>query len=206
MPYPNGASASAPRAGRNGKGQRPARRFTGDSVRADKERQTFLKANTCTREPAGTASSTTEAPTKRTKAAITAHIASLRERGRIQEPGQTVRANRVCIKGIHMKRQTHTFVSGRLMRQKVSQVCPEVSGVRTTTWGGFAAEEIVLNTAPTTFNQLVTPSRSRQRHGDGARSKLMTPDRNVVRSRVRGVLRPKPRWSKAWFRIWCFYF
>jgi hypothetical protein len=76
-PYPKGASASAPRVGRNGRGQRPATRDTGGSARADRERRTSPEANT--REPAGTASSATEAPTKRTKAAITEHTASRRE-------------------------------------------------------------------------------------------------------------------------------
>jgi hypothetical protein len=67
-PYPNGASASAPRAGGNGSGQRPATRDTGGSARADREQRTRPEANT--HEPAGTTSSAKEAPTKRTKAAI----------------------------------------------------------------------------------------------------------------------------------------
>jgi hypothetical protein len=66
-----------------------------------------------------------------------------------------------------MKRQTHALASGRLMRQELPEFRPEVSGVRTTTWGSFATEEIALNTAPTTFNQRVTPSRASWGHGDG---------------------------------------
>jgi hypothetical protein len=77
-PYPNGASASAPRAGRNGRGQHRATRDAGGSTRADRERRTSPEANT--QEPAGITSSATEAPTKRTKAAITEHTASRRER------------------------------------------------------------------------------------------------------------------------------
>jgi hypothetical protein len=77
-PHPNGASASAPQAGRNGRGQRPATRDTGGSARADRERRRSPEANT--HELTGTTSSATEAPTKRTKAAITEHSASRRER------------------------------------------------------------------------------------------------------------------------------
>jgi hypothetical protein len=62
-----------------------------------------------------------------------------------------------------MKHQT----SGRLRRQEVAKVCPEVSGVRATALGSFATEEIVLNTAPTALNQRVSPSRARQGQGDG---------------------------------------
>jgi hypothetical protein len=75
--------------------------------------------------------------------------------------------NRVRIKGVHMKRQTHAFASVRLRRQEVPEVRPEVSGVRATTRGSFATEEIVLNTAPTALNQRVPPSRARWGHGDG---------------------------------------
>jgi hypothetical protein len=78
-PYPNGASASAPRVGRNGRGQRRGTRETGGSARAERERCTSTEANT--QEAEGTASSATEAPTKRTMAAITQHTASRRERG-----------------------------------------------------------------------------------------------------------------------------
>jgi hypothetical protein len=92
---------------------------------------------------------------------------ALQEGERIQEPGYAVRTNRVRSKGVNMKRQTHALSSERLMWQEVPQVRPEVSGVRATTRGSFATEEIVLNTAPTTFNQRVTPSRSRRGHGDG---------------------------------------
>jgi hypothetical protein len=53
------------------------------------------------------------------------------------------------------------------MRQEVSQVRPEVSEVRATTHVSFAIEEIVLNTAPTTYNQCVTPSCFRWGAGDG---------------------------------------
>jgi hypothetical protein len=60
-----------------------------------------------------------------------------------------VRMNRVRIKGVAIKRQTHALTSGRLMWQEVPQVRLEVSGVRATTRGSFATEEIVLNTAPT---------------------------------------------------------
>jgi hypothetical protein len=77
-----------------------------------------------------------------------------------------VRENRVRSKGVDMKRQTHALAGGRLMRQEVPQVRPEVSAVRATTRGSIAAEEIVLNTAPTTFNQRVPPSRARRGHGD----------------------------------------
>jgi hypothetical protein len=66
-----------------------------------------------------------------------------------------------------MKRQTHALSSGRLMWQEVPQVRPEVSGVWATTQGSFATEEIVLNTAPMTFNQGVTPSCARRGHSDG---------------------------------------
>jgi hypothetical protein len=66
-----------------------------------------------------------------------------------------------------MKRQTQALASGRRMRQDVPQVRPEVSGVRANTRGGFAAKEIVLNTAPTTLKQRVTRSRARRGHGDG---------------------------------------
>jgi hypothetical protein len=66
-----------------------------------------------------------------------------------------------------MKRQTHVLANGQLMRQEVPQVRPEVCGDRATTRGSLATEEIVLNTAPTTFNQRVTPSCSGRGHGDG---------------------------------------
>jgi hypothetical protein len=49
------------------------------SARADRERRTSPAANA--REPAGTAPSVTEAPTKNTKAARTEHTASHQERG-----------------------------------------------------------------------------------------------------------------------------
>jgi hypothetical protein len=78
-----------------------------------------------------------------------------------------VRNNRVRIKGVHKKRQTHAFASWRLMRQEVPQVRPEVSGVRAGTRRSFATEEKVLNTAPTAFNQRKPPSRARQGNGDG---------------------------------------
>jgi hypothetical protein len=63
--YPNGASASAPPAGRKRRGQRPATRDASGSARADRERHTSPEANK--REPARTALSATEAPTKKTK-------------------------------------------------------------------------------------------------------------------------------------------
>jgi hypothetical protein len=66
-----------------------------------------------------------------------------------------------------MKRLTHTLPSGRIMWQEVPQVRPEVSGVRAITRRSFATEEVVLNAAPTTFNQRVTPSRSRWGDGNG---------------------------------------
>jgi hypothetical protein len=66
-----------------------------------------------------------------------------------------------------MKCKAHALASGRLMRQEVPQDRPEVRGVRATTRGSFATEEIVLNTAPTAFNQRVPPSRAMRRHGDG---------------------------------------
>jgi hypothetical protein len=66
-----------------------------------------------------------------------------------------------------MKRQTNARVSGRVRWQDVPQVRPEVSGVPASTRGSFATEEIVLNTAPTTLNQRVTPSRTKRGHGDG---------------------------------------
>jgi hypothetical protein len=53
-----------------------------------------------------------------------------------------------------------TRASWRILWQEVPQVHPEVSGVRATTRGSFATEEIVLNTAPATLNQRVTPSRA----------------------------------------------
>jgi hypothetical protein len=59
------------------------------------------------------------------------------------------------------------LASERLVRPEVPQVQPEVSGIRANTWRSFATEEIVLNTAPTTFNRRVTPSRARRGHGDG---------------------------------------
>jgi hypothetical protein len=65
-----------------------------------------------------------------------------------------------------MKRQTHALARGRLMQQEVPLVYQEVSRVRTTTWGGFAPERIVLNSAPTTLNQRVAPSRARRVHSD----------------------------------------
>jgi hypothetical protein len=69
-----------------------------------------------------------------------------------------------------MKRQSQALASGQLMRQEVPQVRPEVSEVRATTGGSFATEEIVLHTAPTTFNQRVTSSNvgraARMNHGD----------------------------------------
>jgi hypothetical protein len=51
-----------------------------------------------------------------------------------------------------MKHQTHALASGWLMRQEIPQVRPKVSGDRATKRGSFAADEIALNTAPTTFN------------------------------------------------------
>jgi hypothetical protein len=77
-PYPNRASASAPRAGRNGRGQGPATRDTCGSVRTERERHTSSDANTC--ESAGIPLSDTEAPTNRSKAAITEQKASRRDR------------------------------------------------------------------------------------------------------------------------------
>jgi hypothetical protein len=74
---PQQGSASAPRAGRNRRGQRAATRDAGGSVRADRARRASPEANT--RAPAGTGSSATEAPTKKTTA-ITEHTASRRER------------------------------------------------------------------------------------------------------------------------------
>jgi hypothetical protein len=55
-----------------------ATRDTGGSARADRERGMGPEANT--HEPADTTLSATETPTKRTKAAITEHTASRRER------------------------------------------------------------------------------------------------------------------------------
>jgi hypothetical protein len=54
-----------------------------------------------------------------------------------------------------MKRRTHAFASVRLRQQEVPEARPEVSRVRATTRGSFATEEIVLNTAPTAFNQMI---------------------------------------------------
>jgi hypothetical protein len=56
-----------------------------------------------------------------------------------------------------MKRQTHAFASGRVMRQEVPQVRSEAIGHRAPTRGSFASEERMLDTAPTTFNQRVNP-------------------------------------------------
>jgi hypothetical protein len=92
---------------------------------------------------------------------------ALQEGERIQELGHAVNTNRIHVKGVHMKCQMHVLSDGRLMWQEVPQVSREVSGVRATTWGSFATEEIVLNTAPMTCNQCVTPSCSRRGHGDG---------------------------------------
>jgi hypothetical protein len=92
---------------------------------------------------------------------------ALQEGERTQEPGHAMRESRVCIKGVHMKRKTHALASGRLMRREVPQVHPDVSGVPATTRGSFATEDIVLNTAPTAFNQCAAPSRAWWGHGDG---------------------------------------
>jgi hypothetical protein len=59
--------------------------------------------------------------------------AALQEGEGIQEPGHAVRANRVRIKRVHLKRQRNALASGRLILQEVPQVSPEVSGVRATT-------------------------------------------------------------------------
>jgi hypothetical protein len=65
---------------------------------------------------------------------------ALQEGERIQEPGQAVREDRVRIKEVHMKREARVLASGRLMRQEVPQVRPEVGGVRATTRGSFSTE------------------------------------------------------------------
>jgi hypothetical protein len=44
---------------------------------------------------------------------------------------------------------------------------PRHQWVWATSQSSFATEQVVLNTAQTTFNQRVTPSRARQAHGDG---------------------------------------
>jgi hypothetical protein len=85
----------------------------------------------------------------------------------MQDPRHAMYANRIRIKEFHEKRQSQARGSWRLRRQKVPQVCSEVSRVRTTTKGSFATEQIVLDTAPTTFNQRVTPSRAMRKHSEG---------------------------------------
>jgi hypothetical protein len=92
-PYPSGASASAPQAGRSGRGQRPAIQDTGGSARAEREQRTSPEANT--HEPTGTTSSATEAPTKRTKGAIIEHTASRREREQPRKKGKGSRSKRM---------------------------------------------------------------------------------------------------------------
>jgi hypothetical protein len=78
-PHPRRASASALRAGRNDRGQRPATPDAGGSTRGDRARRTSPEVNN--HEFAGTASLATEAPTKRIKSARAEHTACRRERG-----------------------------------------------------------------------------------------------------------------------------
>jgi hypothetical protein len=96
-PYCKGAPASAPRVGRNGRGQHPATREAGDSSMAGRKRCTSPEANIGT--PAGTTSSAVEAPTKRVEVhkngahSMPGAGAALQEGVRIQEPGHAMRAN-----------------------------------------------------------------------------------------------------------------
>jgi hypothetical protein len=147
-------------------GKRQATQDAGGSVRADRERRTSPEANTC--EPAGTASSATEAPAKRTKVAITEHTASRleweqpcrREKGCRSQGMQCARIaskESTCPHG-----QTTNCASCRLTRQEVPQVRPEVIEVGETMRGSFATEEIVPNTAPTPFDKGVIHSRARR--------------------------------------------
>jgi hypothetical protein len=69
-----------------------------------------------------------------------------------------------------MKRHVHALASGHRRRQEVPQVSPEILVVRATMRGSFATDQVVLNTAPTTLNQRVTPSGARRRHSDGDRT------------------------------------
>jgi hypothetical protein len=78
-----------------------------------------------------------------------------------------MRANGMRIKRIHMKCQAHTRASRCGRRQEVPQVRPEISRVGATKQRSLATEQTMLNAAPTTLRQSITPSRSRRRHGDG---------------------------------------
>jgi hypothetical protein len=86
MYNPNGASASAPRAGRNGRGRIPATREAGGSARAERERRKSPAANT--RKPTGTASSAAVAPTNQQERTTQHHSGSGGSpAGRRKEPG-----------------------------------------------------------------------------------------------------------------------
>jgi hypothetical protein len=95
---------------------------------------------------------------------------ALQEEERIQEPGDAVRANRICIKGIYIKGQAHSRASQCSRRQEVSQVCPELSRVGATKQRSLATEQVVLNAAPTMLRYNIIRSSSRRRHGDGDRA------------------------------------
>jgi hypothetical protein len=86
---------------------------------------------------------------------------------RSQGPGLAMRANRIRIERVHIKRKAHELASRRIRRKEVPQVRPEVIGVRTTTRGSCATEEVVLNTGPMTLEQRVTPTLARRGHRDG---------------------------------------
>jgi hypothetical protein len=86
---------------------------------------------------------------------------------RIQELGDTIRANGIRIKRIQMKCQLQTRASLCSRWQDVPQVRPEVSRVGATKRRSIATEQMMLNAAPTTLRLSVTPSSSRRRHIDG---------------------------------------
>jgi hypothetical protein len=69
-----------------------------------------------------------------------------------------MRMNKIRIKGVHMEFQVHTRASRCCRRQKTPQVCPEIRRIRVTQRRSLATEAIVLNAAPKTLSQSVTPA------------------------------------------------
>jgi hypothetical protein len=121
-------------------GQSTATRDAGGGARADRERHTSPVANT--RESAGTASSTAEAPTKKggnNKAhSITVEAGTaLQEGERLQEPGHAMRVNGVRIKQVLMKRQAHSA------REQASQAAGGPTGAQRSVGSRHARGEAV---------------------------------------------------------------
>jgi hypothetical protein len=109
-PYPKGSSASAPPAGRKGTGHRAVTQHADSSARADRKRCSRPEA--ITHAPAATASSTTEAPTKKTKAAVKEHTAARRQQGQPCRKGKEPSSQGMqCVRTESAPKQMHACTS-----------------------------------------------------------------------------------------------